>query len=185
MRTVANVRLFMLRPESFLLHAGQVLEGASVSDESVQDAQRVSVRTNLDAARNRELIYQSKVTAAILQFGYNVIDLASDFHYVFDLAVEDDKGRQIYVELKNTAPRKLSAASVERLEIMSRHSAIPVILVSSSSLSSAAEEVLHEVKDLEVVIWRDEKDDPQLGEALQRLFNRLPGITLQTDQSLE
>jgi hypothetical protein len=41
MRTVADVRLFMLRPESLLVHAGKVL-GISVSSESVQDAERVT-----------------------------------------------------------------------------------------------------------------------------------------------
>ena len=41
MRVVANVRLFMLRPASLLIHAGEAL-GLRISKESVQDAQRVS-----------------------------------------------------------------------------------------------------------------------------------------------
>ena len=45
MRNVAKVRLFMLRPESLLKHAGDLLEGVKVSPESVQDAQRVTART--------------------------------------------------------------------------------------------------------------------------------------------
>jgi hypothetical protein len=41
MRIVADVRLFMLRPASLLIHAGDAL-GLRISKESVQDAQRVS-----------------------------------------------------------------------------------------------------------------------------------------------
>jgi hypothetical protein len=43
MHAVAGVRLFMLRPESLLFHAGKLL-GISVSKESVQDVQRVTTR---------------------------------------------------------------------------------------------------------------------------------------------
>jgi hypothetical protein len=46
MQTVANVRLFMLRPESLLKHAGHIL-GISVSKESVQDAARVSSKESI------------------------------------------------------------------------------------------------------------------------------------------
>jgi hypothetical protein len=49
MRVVANVRLFMLRPESLLVHAGNVL-GLSISEASVQDAQRVSARDDISWA---------------------------------------------------------------------------------------------------------------------------------------
>jgi len=41
MRAIAGVRLFMLRPESLLVHAGNVL-GIRVSNDTVQDAQRVT-----------------------------------------------------------------------------------------------------------------------------------------------
>jgi hypothetical protein len=41
MRAVAGVRLFMLRPESLLVHAGNVL-GIRVSNDTVKDAQRVT-----------------------------------------------------------------------------------------------------------------------------------------------
>lgn len=41
MRVVADARLFMLRPASLLIHAGDAL-GLQISKESVQDAQRVS-----------------------------------------------------------------------------------------------------------------------------------------------
>ena len=41
MRVAADVRLFMLRPASLLIHAGEAL-GLRISKESVQDAQRVS-----------------------------------------------------------------------------------------------------------------------------------------------
>lgn len=43
MRNVAGVRLFMLRPASFLKHAGDLLQ-IKVSPESLQDAQRVTAR---------------------------------------------------------------------------------------------------------------------------------------------
>lgn len=46
MRKVAGVRLFMLRPASFLKHAGDLLQ-VKVSPESVQDAQRVSAQLDI------------------------------------------------------------------------------------------------------------------------------------------
>jgi hypothetical protein len=49
MRVVANVGLFMLRPGSLLAHAGDAL-GLGISKESVQDAERVSIRMDLLAA---------------------------------------------------------------------------------------------------------------------------------------
>jgi hypothetical protein len=42
MHLIAGVRLFMLRPESLLVHAGNVL-GLHVSDDSVRDARRVTI----------------------------------------------------------------------------------------------------------------------------------------------
>ena len=45
MQEVAGVRLFMLRPASFLKHAGDLLE-LKVSPESVEDAQRVSAQVD-------------------------------------------------------------------------------------------------------------------------------------------
>jgi hypothetical protein len=54
MKKVAGVRLFMLRPESLLVHARQVL-GVKVRDESVQDIERVDrlYQAVLDAAMGR------------------------------------------------------------------------------------------------------------------------------------
>jgi hypothetical protein len=43
MRATAGARLFMLRPESFLLHASKIL-GIKISSESVQEVQRVTVQ---------------------------------------------------------------------------------------------------------------------------------------------
>jgi len=45
MRNVAGVRLFMLRPASFLKHAGDLLQ-VKVSPESVEDAQRIAYTTD-------------------------------------------------------------------------------------------------------------------------------------------
>ena len=47
MHVVADVRLFMLRPESLLVHAGNAL-GITVSNETVQDAQRVTADSDTD-----------------------------------------------------------------------------------------------------------------------------------------
>lgn len=47
MREIAGVRLYMLRPASLLTHAGAAL-GVEVRTESVQDAERVSVRNVWD-----------------------------------------------------------------------------------------------------------------------------------------
>jgi hypothetical protein len=46
MREIANVRLFMTRPETLLLHAKDVL-GKDVSSDSVRDVQRVSTQVDL------------------------------------------------------------------------------------------------------------------------------------------
>ena len=46
MRAIARVRLFMLRPESLLVHAGVAL-GLDISQESIQDAQRVSSQPDI------------------------------------------------------------------------------------------------------------------------------------------
>jgi PIN like domain len=56
MRNVAGVRLFMLRPASFLKHAGDLLQ-VKVSPESVEDAQRVTVKTDV-IWRVRELEHE-------------------------------------------------------------------------------------------------------------------------------
>jgi hypothetical protein len=60
MQTVANVRLFMLRPESLLVHAANIL-GVSVSQESVQDAERVSSRASVayNVARAQAQLYRA------------------------------------------------------------------------------------------------------------------------------
>jgi PIN like domain len=47
MRAIAGVRLFMLRPESLLVHAGNIL-GIRVSNETVRDAQRVTAELTQD-----------------------------------------------------------------------------------------------------------------------------------------
>jgi hypothetical protein len=47
MRVAAGVRLFMLRPESLLVHAGKVL-GIDVSNETVQDAERVTAGSDFE-----------------------------------------------------------------------------------------------------------------------------------------
>ncbi|MGH3223709.1 MAG: PIN-like domain-containing protein, partial [Streptosporangiaceae bacterium] len=52
MRAVADVRLFMLRPASLLIHAGDAL-GLRISEESVQDAQRVS--SDADVSLNDDI----------------------------------------------------------------------------------------------------------------------------------
>jgi PIN like domain len=63
MRIIANVRLLMLRPASFLLHAGNVL-GLKISKESVQDAQRVSNRS--EVARNISLRNMNEIALLML-----------------------------------------------------------------------------------------------------------------------
>lgn len=52
MRAVADVRLFMLRPASLLIHARNTL-GLRISEESVQDAQRVS--SDMDISLNDDI----------------------------------------------------------------------------------------------------------------------------------
>ncbi len=44
MHTIAGVRLFMLRPESLLVHAGNIL-GVRVSNDAVKDAQQVTANS--------------------------------------------------------------------------------------------------------------------------------------------
>jgi exonuclease VII small subunit len=55
MKAEANVQLYMLRPASLLVHAGRVFD-LTVSDESVQDAERVSSQVRGFEASNIEPI---------------------------------------------------------------------------------------------------------------------------------
>ena len=61
MRNVSGVRLFMLRPASFLKHAGELLH-VKVSPESVQDAQRVTATADI---RRRGATLESEVVAKL------------------------------------------------------------------------------------------------------------------------
>ena len=79
MRNVAGVRLFMLRPASFLKHAGDLLQ-VKVSPESVQDAQRVTAKasTRWRVANLLEAQVAEKLAVAFGELNVSSRDLRTD-----------------------------------------------------------------------------------------------------------
>jgi PIN like domain len=86
MRNVAGVRLFMLRPESLLKHAGDLLQ-VKVSPESVQDAQRVTA----NAAMARYIEIEDSVVLKLKEvFGDSSVQPSSRLVKVNGRRVEVD-----------------------------------------------------------------------------------------------
>jgi predicted nucleic acid-binding protein len=75
MRNVSGVRLFMLRPASFLKHAGELLH-VKVSPESVQDAQRVTATADI---RWRAANLESEVVAKLRE-AFGDLNVSSQDH---------------------------------------------------------------------------------------------------------
>jgi PIN like domain len=94
MREEANVRLFMTRPETLLLHADDLL-GKKVSSDSIRDVQRVSnqvdIRSNAESVHARYMVYEYRVAETITNLGYDVSHyerhMSADFAFRFDMVI--------------------------------------------------------------------------------------------------
>lgn len=179
MREIANVRLFMTRPETLLLHAKDVL-GKDVSNDSIRDVQRVSsqvdTRSNSESIDARYSAYEHRVMAAITELGYHIIGNANSPDMGFDLLIGDRKDRRVvYAELKyysHPIPRQI----IHQIIGMASGSRVPVVLISNVALSKSAQDALEQSQeDLRAITWEDDADTPQLGAALKEIFLNLAG----------
>jgi PIN domain-containing protein len=179
MRQIANVRLFMTRPETLLLHARDIL-GKDVSSDSIRDVQRVSsqvdTRSNSESIHIRYLAYEHRVMAAMTELGYHPIRNVTPTGREFDLLIGDRKSRRIiYAELKHYShpiPRQV----IHQIMGMAGGSPLPIILISNVALSESAQDALEGSQDiLKAITWKDDTDTRQLGAALEETFLNLPG----------
>jgi PIN like domain len=96
MRDIAGVRLYMLRPESFLKHAGDLLH-VKVSPESVEDARRVTVRADIVGLAQR---FEHEVVEKLkLAFGESSVTAP-------DLAIETSSGHRMRADATVRLPGK-------------------------------------------------------------------------------
>ena len=96
MRNVAGVRLFMLRPASFLKHAGDLLQ-VKVSPESVEDAQRVTVKAGVMwSSMTLELEIVEKLRLAFGESSVSAPDL-----------IETNSGRRMEADATVRLPGKV------------------------------------------------------------------------------
>lgn len=177
MREKANVRLFMTRPETLLLHADDVL-GKKVSADSIRDVQRVSsqvdVRWNAESIHARYSEYEYRIARTIAELGYEVSGQErgspGDFAVRFDLIIRKPGGsRSVFGELKLYS-RLIPLSTVYELIGMASRSASPVLLISASGLTRQAQLAVEESDRLTAVQWQDESDTPQLAATLELLF---------------
>jgi len=173
MREIANVRLFMTRPETLLLHAEDVI-GKSVSSDSIRDVQRVSSQVdawwNAESLHARVSAYTHAISAAISELGYQVIHNAGVSDQGFDFIVRNsDDSRVVFVELKLNSS-SISRSTVDQAIGMSSRLPSPVLLIINTRLTRAAKAALQGAEDLTVVVWNDDSDTPQLAAALEQIF---------------
>jgi hypothetical protein len=135
--------------------ASGIVEGAAIAAPA------------LGLAKNVGLQYEFQVAKAIVDIGYLVTPSSLDKG--FDLIVRDGSARIIYAELKRLSkpvPRQLVEALIYRTSTR----VVPVVLITYTELSRAAQEAVSTSGNLEVVQWRDENDDDRLAETLRRMF---------------
>jgi Restriction endonuclease len=125
----------------------------------------------LGLANNVGLRYEFQVTDAIVSLGYDV--MFSDLDRGFDLIVRDNRGRTIYVELKRYS-RPMSRQSVQSILFQASAVQVPVLLITYTELSRAAQEAVNTVKNFYVAQWRAEDDNDQLATALRHVFASIP-----------
>src|SRR5690242_14365647 len=90
-----------------------------------------------------------------------------------DFVIEDGSGRRIFVELKyysRTLPRAVIDAAIGHASLTQ----VPVLLITNSELSVAAQEDVRKSGKLEVVQWSDENDNDRLAETLRHMFASIP-----------
>jgi hypothetical protein len=111
MRNVAGVRLFMLRPESFPKHSGDLLQ-VKVSPEAVQDAQRVTAR--IDISWRAASIDSEVVEKLRSVFGDSVVSSA-DLNVVSGMA---HQGFDAVVRRPGKVPVVLAVKYIASIEAM-------------------------------------------------------------------
>jgi hypothetical protein len=147
--------------------ASGIVEGAAIAAPA------------LGLAKNVGLQYELQVASTIADMGYLVT--TSSLDRGFDLIITNESGHTIYAELKRYSrpvPRQLVDALMHRVSTI----LVPIVLISYTELSSAAQEAVSKGGILEVVQWRDKSDDNRLAETLRRMFERMPsGPCIATD----
>jgi hypothetical protein len=115
------------------------------------------------------LQYELQVASAIVGMGY--IATSSTIDRGFDLVIRDGGDRAIYAELKRYPDSRLvDSRIVEALMYRASVVQIPVVLITYTELSRAAQETVNASGKLEVAQWRDENDNDRLAETLRRMF---------------
>lgn len=165
----AGVRLFMMRPATLLRHVGKTLK-INVSEESVQDAERVSTREQ-SARLNEYRIYEQELHDTLTKFGYLVTDLTRSSDNSFDFVVKNDE-HAVYVDAK-FRHQPLLPHSVAAVAGFATASDLPVFLISNMQLTKRAESLLESFSSVNFVIWRDSSDDDSLREKLKDIFAHL------------
>ena len=172
----------MLPPDGLLDRARNVLK-LPVSQESVEDVKQVSRRTFGDAEQSAEAqptnesrfresqLYVERLRLAILNSGYHVLDFSA-MDAGFDLAVENDNGRRIYIEIKYSGipDRRLSAATASHIVSLTAQTSIPILLITNMPLSKVAATLVHNATDVKFLMWRNEEDNDELTDTLHELF---------------
>ena len=121
----------------------------------------------LGLARNVGLQYELQVASAIIGMGYDVT--TSSLDRGFDLIVTDGNDHIIYAELKRLS-RPVPRQQVEAIAYRASTRPVPIILITYTELSRAAQEHVSPYGNFETVQWRDENDNDRLAETLRRMF---------------
>lgn len=178
MREVANVRLYMTRPETLLLHAKDVL-GKEVSDDSIRDVQRVSnlvdMRSEAERSQERYFQYENAVATAIASLGYHLIRGDRERDTGFDLLIGSHAGtrRLIHAEIKYSS-RPMNAWAVRHLAVRAGKSRSPVVLIANSSFDDSVQDAFaRSAADVTAIVWKNDSDTQQLGLALKEIFDAL------------
>jgi len=135
--------------------ASGIVEGAAIASPA------------LGLARNVGLQYELQVASAIVGMGYLVTPSSLDRG--FDLIVTDGNDHIIYAELKRLS-KPVSRQLVETLAYRASTRPVPIVLITYTELSRAAQEFVSPWGNLEVAQWRDENDNDRLAETLRRMF---------------
>jgi Restriction endonuclease len=142
--------------EGNIQKASGIVEGAAIAAPA------------LGLAKNVGLQYELQVASAIVGMGYHATP-SSSLDRGFDLIVADGNDRVILAELKRLS-RPVPRQAVDALLYRTFTRRAPVVLITYTELSRAAQEVVNASGNLEVVQWRDEDDNDRLAETLRRMF---------------
>jgi hypothetical protein len=151
-QTIANA-IERAQDEGNIEKASGIAEGAAIAVPAL-------------GPRNVGLQYELQVTAAIISLGYHAT--ASSLDKGFDLIIGDEARRVIFADLKRLT-KPVPKEYVDRLLRFSTRQ-VPILLITYTQLSRAAQEATRDAGMLEAVQWRDERDNDNLAETLRRLF---------------